>query len=124
MAGLVKAHTRTLEEELEAAAVDYRWEEQAMARKWGWTGHILRRGDSRRTAQLLKANPRAGGRRRLRGGKPRHRWDWLFLEILGDGWQEVAMDRETWRFYTDEAKGWVRHRLLRDTIGLDGRHDD
>ena len=83
-----------------------------MDRKWKWTGHILRR-QARRTAAVIKANPRAEGRKRLLAGGQKKRWHWIFRELLGDGWQGEAEDREQWRLWADEAVTMVRARLDR-----------
>ena len=70
-------------------------------------------GEERRTAQLLKADPRLGGRRRLRDGRPKRRWDWVFKELLGDRWQDEAADRETWWNWGKEAVLMVMTKLDR-----------
>ena len=108
----VKGLTRDVEDEADKRGIRYRWEEIAVERKWRWTGHILRR-PGRRTADVIKANPRDGGRTRRLAGGQKKRWAWLFKELLGDDWQAEATEREQWRLWGDEAVSMMRQKLER-----------
>ena len=94
--------TAQLEQLVDNGGAGTRWEEVAVRRKFGWAGHMLRRGDARRTARFLRAEETE--KKRQRPGHPRSRWTYTFLQRLGDGWQEQAADRYWWRFFAREAE--------------------
>ena len=77
------------------------WEDEAVKRKFGWAGHVLRRPDNRPAKLALYGWQRQS--RRARPGAPRRRWTLTFEELLGEGWQENAQDRQGWRNWADEA---------------------
>jgi hypothetical protein len=104
----VRNLTRELEEEVEKGGAGTKWEEEAVRRKFAWTGHMIRRGQERRTARVVEATEES--LRRARRGFPTTRWDDTFKQILGDAWQGEAQQREQWRFWTDrcvETLSWI-----------------
>ena len=93
----IRSLTRELEERVEKGGAGTKWEEEAVRRKVGWTGHMLRRGPERRTARMLEAEER--GRKRKKQGVPVRRWADSFTRVLGGGWQQEAQDRSQWKFW-------------------------
>jgi hypothetical protein len=96
----LRGATREMEEKMEDKGLK-KWEEEAVRQKWRWAGHVLRRSGERPSTtaiHTLKEN-----RVRARAGNPGRRWAKSFEEVLGDGWQEEALDREAWKFWTGVA---------------------
>jgi hypothetical protein len=94
--------TKELEDLVEAGGAGTKWEEEALRRKFAWTGHILRRGQARRTARVAEAEQ--VGTLRVRRGAPTTRWADSFRSVLGDDWQASAQDRHWWRFWATTAQ--------------------
>ena len=86
------------------------WEELILKRKFGWAGHIVRRGVSRRTARVLAA--RESGKRRARTGRPNQRWDDSMVAFVGNDWRTTAADRTSWRYFCDLVPEFVRSHLI------------
>jgi exonuclease III/cell envelope opacity-associated protein A len=93
--------TRELEAVVEEGKAGTRWEDEALRRKYAWTGHILRRGQERRTARVVAAEEDV--LKRARRGFPTKRWDDSFKRVLGDNWHGEAQDRAQWQFWTAVA---------------------
>ena len=85
-----------------------RWEEDVAARKFSWAGHMVRRGDSRRSARVLRMEETTS---RAKRGRPKQRWEDTMRGLMGNGWQDAAADREWWRYFGDEVPNWIRGRL-------------
>ena len=64
--------TRRMEEILQDRGNKGRWEEEAMSRKYGWAGHMIRRGPGRRTTRMVAMEETS--RKRIRKGRPITRW--------------------------------------------------
>jgi hypothetical protein len=96
--------TRELEDMVEEEGLK-KWEDEAVRAKWRWAGHVLRRTGDRpalTAIRTLKEN-----RPRATAGAPGRRWAKSFTEVLGEGWQEEAADRQQWKSWTDEAVAFV-----------------
>jgi hypothetical protein len=100
-ANWISALTKELEEKVEEGGAGTKWEEEAVKRKWAWTGHQLRRNPARRTTSVVAAA--FEGVRRVRRGTPTTRWADTFCRTLGDNWQVIALERAEWRFWGGEA---------------------
>ena len=80
-----------------------------MKRKFGWAGHLVRRGDGRRTSRVVRAEEKS--KKRAGPGRPCLRWHDSFVGLLGNDWATVAEDREEWRFFCGQIAEFVRRRL-------------
>ena len=78
-----------------------RWEEEAIRRKWRWTGHVIRRGGERPFLNVLKWEP--AGRKRSRRGAPKQVWESSFVKLLGQGWEQATLNRDEWKAWAEEA---------------------
>ena len=105
----LKFVTKQVEEEARSLGGGHMWEEIIVKRKFGWSGHLVRRGCSRRTARVLRAHQL--GRWRARPGRPKQRWEDSMVSLVGYGWQSTATDRDAWRYFCDLVPEFVRNRL-------------
>ena len=70
---------------------------------------MARRGQGRRTARVL-AGEELEQVRAVRG-RPKQRWHYGLVAFVGEGWFDVAADRDWWKDIVDEAPNLVVWRL-------------
>ena len=107
--------TRKFEASIDDLGVQAKWEELVVQRKFGWAGHMARRGDDRRTSRFARAQEKR--RKRARCGRPVIRWHDTFVSFVGDDWTVVAQNREDWRPFLGEVAEFTRMRFERHPYG-------
>ena len=100
--------THQVEEEVEKMGTAQRWEELIVERKFGWAGHVLRRGQGRRSRRILC---KASFGTRLARGHPTQTWESSFMHLVGVGWQDVAADRSWWHDISRNVAEHTRRRI-------------
>ena len=80
-----------------------------MKKKYCWAGHVLRRGNARRTSRMTQTREQM--MKRTKPGRPKLRCEDSFVGFVGGGWREVAQDGELWKRFCDLAPEYVRKML-------------
>lgn len=72
--------------------------------KWSWAGHTCRMDNNRWTKKAIEWIPRDEKRKR---GRPKRRWEDIFIQRCGTEWMRQARDRTLWlrlgEAYANEA---------------------